>query len=251
MSNVMRVAPYSQLAPAYDRALGIQSFARTKRAFRFVARRYQLRFAAAADVGCGTGLFACYLGRCWGADVFGVDRSREMLQVAACRCRDPRVTFIQQDIRCLRLPRPVDLVTANFDTVNHLLSVRDLGLAFRRIGESLRPGGHFVFDVITRAQPAMRPVAFVRRLHARGRGLFQRIRWNPGRGLLSILIVHRWPRPAPPSVELHVERAYTPEEVGRELIDAGFVIRGVLDAVSLRPPGRCPPRLLVVAQKRC
>jgi SAM-dependent methyltransferase len=247
---MLRVEPYSQLAAAYDRAMGMQSFVRSKRAFEFVARRHRLTFSTAADIGCGTGLFACYLGRCWGSRVFGVDRSREMLRIAACRCRDARVTFLRQDIRCLQLPCPVELVTANFDTVNHLLSVADLATAFRRIAESMRPGGHFVFDVITRAQPAIRPVGFVRRLRARGRALFQRIRWNPRRGLLSILIVHRWPGLRPPSVEVHMERAYTPEEVGRELIDAGFVIRGVLDAVSLRLPGRCPPRLLVVAQKR-
>jgi hypothetical protein len=70
-----------------------------------------------------------------------------------------------------------------------------------------------VFDVITRSQPAVRPVVFVRRLRAKGRGLFQRIRWNPRRGLLSIMIVHRWPRPSPPTVELHIERAYSPTEV--------------------------------------
>jgi SAM-dependent methyltransferase len=247
---MLRVAPYSQLAAAYDQALGIHSFVRARRAFEAAARRYRVRFNSAADVGCGTGLFACYLARCWKANVFGVDRSREMLAVAACRCRDGNVRFLRQDIRCLRLPCPVDLVTANFDTVNHLVTRSDLALAFRRIADNLRPGGHFVFDVITRGRPAVRPVAFVRRLRARGRALFQRIRWDPRRGLLSIVIVHRWPRPAPPSVELHVERAYTPEEVGRALLDSGFVVRGVFDAMSLRDPGACPPRLLVVAQKK-
>jgi SAM-dependent methyltransferase len=251
MSSMMqRVEPYSQLASAYDRALGNQSFARTRRAFELVAQRFRLCFTSAADVGCGTGLFACYLGRCWGARVFAVDRSREMLQVASRRCQEPNVHFLRQDIRCLQLPCPVDLVTANFDTVNHLLTRADLALAFRRIGENLKPGGHFVFDVITRPHPSIRPVAFVRRLHAKGRGLFQRIRWDPLRALLSISIVHRWPRPSPPTIELHVERAYSPAEVGRLLLDAGFVIRGVLDAVSLRSPGACPPRLLVVARKR-
>jgi hypothetical protein len=133
--------------------------------------------------------------------------------------------------------------------VNHLITRRDLTLAFRRIAENLRPGGHFIFDVITRAQPALRPIAFVRRLRARGRALFQRIRWDPTRGVLAIAIVHCWPRPAPPSVEVHVERAYTPDEVGRALLDSGFVIRGVVDAVTLRAPRTCPPRLLVVARK--
>src|SRR5262245_19635223 len=104
---MLRVAPYSQLAAAYDQALGLQSFALAKRGFEWVARRYGLRFSSAADVGCGTGLFACYLARCWKTSVFGVDRSREMLTIAACRCRNRNIHFLRQDIRRLQLPCPV------------------------------------------------------------------------------------------------------------------------------------------------
>ena len=141
----------------------------------------------------------------------------------------------------------MDLVTANFDTVNHILDPRDLGQAFRRIAANLRRGGHFVFDVITRQGP--RHVAYTRRLRATGRQLFQKIRWDPQRNLLSITIVHRWPGRAPPSVEYHTERAYAPAEISRLLNDAGFVIRGVHDATTLMSPTVCPPRLLVVARK--
>ena len=246
---MVRLAPYSQLATSYDGALGIPSFVRTKRAFEHVVQRYGLCFGTAADVGCGTGLFACYLSRCWGVPVFAVDRSAAMLRVAACRCREPNVRFLEQDIRRLSLPCPVDLITANFDTVNHLTTASDLGLAFRRIGENLMPGGHFMFDVITHHQPAGYPAAYVRRLRAKGWKLFQQVRWDPGRALLSIAIVHCGPRALAPRVEFHVERAYSPASVGRLLLDAGFVIRGVLDAESLRPPTTCPPRMLVVARK--
>ena len=184
------------MAPTYDRALG-RRLARTKRAFEFVAARYGIRFGSAADVGCGTGLFACYLSRCWRVPVFAVDRSADMLREAACRCRDPKIRFIEQDLRDLRLPCPVDLVTANFDTVNHLLTACDLGQAFRRIAGNLKSGGHFVFDVITRRQAPYR-LAYVRRLRATGRKLFQKIRWNPARGLLSITIV-QVAGPSPPA----------------------------------------------------
>jgi hypothetical protein len=57
-------------------------------------------------------------------------------------------------IRCLRLPYPVDLITANLDTMNHLLTEFDLRLTFRRIWENLRPGAHFIFDLITPASDA-------------------------------------------------------------------------------------------------
>src|SRR5580765_3146634 len=114
-------APYSELARSYDVALGLNSFASTRQAFEELVRRYGIRFCSAADVGCGTGLFARYLSRCWKARVLGVDRSPEMLIEARRNCRDDGVRFLTQDIRCLALPEPVDLVTANFDVVNHLV----------------------------------------------------------------------------------------------------------------------------------
>jgi hypothetical protein len=49
-----------------------------------------------------------------------------MLAVATRNCTSSNVCLLQQDIRCLRLPYPVDLIAANFDTMNHLLTEFDL-----------------------------------------------------------------------------------------------------------------------------
>ena len=141
--------PYSRLAPTYDAALGIRNFVGTRATFEMLVKRYGIEFRSAGDIGCGTGLFACYLSRCWGVPVFGVDRSSEMLQVAVRNCPNLNVCFLQQDIRCLSLPSPVDLMTANFDTMNHILTEPELKLAFQRIRDCLTPGGHFIFDLIT------------------------------------------------------------------------------------------------------
>jgi SAM-dependent methyltransferase len=87
--------PYSQLASAYDIALGIPNFIGTRAAFERLVRRYDIRFRSAADVGCGTGLFACYLSQCWGVPVFGVDRSPEMLAVATRNCTSSNVCLLE------------------------------------------------------------------------------------------------------------------------------------------------------------
>ena len=237
--------PYSRLAPAYDVTLGIPNFVGTRAAFERLVRRYGIRFRSAADIGCGTGLFACYLIQCWGVPVFGVDRSAEMLAVAARNCRSHNVCFLLQDIRCLRLPCPVDLITANFDTMNHLLTGPELRLAFQRIWENLRPGGHFIFDLITPCQPLGSGRAYIRRLGSAS----QRIRWNPWRRILSISVVIRSPFSTASTLEVHRERAYAPVEVGRWLMDAGFLIRGVHDATTLRMATGCPPRVIIVARK--
>jgi len=86
--------PYSQLASAYDATLGMPNFIGTRAAFERLVKRYDIRFRSAAGVGCGTGLFACYLNQCWNVPVFGVDRSPEMLAVARCNCTRPECFFL-------------------------------------------------------------------------------------------------------------------------------------------------------------
>ena len=241
--------PYSELAPAYDTALGISNFIGTRAAFETLVRRYGIHFQSAADIGCGTGLFACYLSQCWGVPVFALDRSPEMLRIAMRKRADSNVRFLQQDIRCLRLPWPVDLITANFDTMNHILTEAELKLAFRRIRDNLAHGGHFIFDLITRCQPLGSGRAYSRHLGSGNCRAVQRIHWNPSNSMLSISVtIHR--RAAGVSaLELHRERAYCPAQVSQWLMDLGFVIRGVHDAVTLRTAAVCQPRLIVVARK--
>jgi SAM-dependent methyltransferase len=242
--------PYSRLAASYDAALGISNFIGTRTAFETLVNHYGIAFRSAADIGCGTGLFACYLRQCWGVPVFAVDRSSEMLAVAANNCPNPNVCFLQQDIRCLRLPCPVDLITANFDTMNHLLTGLDLKRSFRRIRENLRPGGHFIFDLITPCQPLRVGQTHIRRLGPASCPSVQRIRWNPWQRMLLISVILRSLSSTVPKVEVHRERAYSPVEVGRWLMDAGFVIRGMHDAVTLRMAAGCPPRIIVIARRK-
>lgn len=52
------------------------------------------------------------------------------------------------------------------------------------------------------------------------------------------------------TLEAHRERAYSPVEVGRWLVDEGFLIRAVHDAATLRTATGCPPRIIVIARKR-
>ena len=242
-------AGYSEIAPFYDAALGRESFADARRAFEILAQGHRICFRTAADIGCGTGLFACYLARRWGARVFGVDRSPSMLEVARRTCADPRVRFLEQDIRFLKLPEQVDLVTANFDVVNHLVGRSDLAQTLRSVAAAVRRGGHLVFDAITNCSPLGGRRVFQKHTCLATRRIVQTIRWDPDRRLLRGTIVHlRRDRPTP-LVETYLERAYAPVELGCALYAAGFVTRGVHDAVTLDLLSRCTPRLRLVAQK--
>ncbi|NOT60745.1 MAG: class I SAM-dependent methyltransferase [Acidobacteria bacterium] len=241
--------PYSQFAPAYDQTIGWPTFWRTRRSFETLARRFDIRFRNAADLGCGTGLFARYLNQCWGVPVWAVDLSPDMLRIAADNCTNSGVQLLRQDMRCLRLPQPVELVTSNFDALNHLTGPDDLRKTFQRVADNLRPGGHFFFDLITPCFPLGRQTLFVRTIRAHRREVTQLIRWNPASRIISTTVEVRSSETPRPQRELHHERAYSFEEVGRWLMDAGFVIRGVYDEATLQPASGCPTRIIVIAER--
>jgi SAM-dependent methyltransferase len=242
--------PYSQLAANYDATVGIPFFLRVRDAFEELIRRYGISFRTAADIGCGTGLFARYLKTSWRVPVTGVDLSGDMLRIAARNCRGLKIRLLRQDIRALRLPQPVDLITCNFDTLNHLVGDGDLRRAFRGVYNNLRPGGHFIFDSVTNCGPLGSAQSYVRRFRTQRRTVMQRVRWEPMRKLLSIVVSIRSPGRPRPILEVHRERAYSPNEIGWALQEAGFVIRGLHDAATLAMPGTCPPRIIVIARKK-
>ena len=242
--------PYSHLAANYDGTVGIPFFRRTRFAFEKLIGRYGISFRTAADIGCGTGLFVRYLSRTWNIPVVGVDLSRDMLRVAARNCSGLRICLLRQDIRALRLPHPVDLVTCNFDTLNHLVGDGDLLRTFKSVEKNLHPGGHFVFDMVMQCQPLGSARNYVRRFSSAQRTLMQHVRWQPRQKLLSIVVSIRSRNTPQAITEVHRERAYSPREIGRALLDAGFVIRGIHDAATLDHVAECPPRIIVIARKK-
>jgi SAM-dependent methyltransferase len=247
---LLTVSPYGRIAPSYDCTIGFPFFLQVRDSFEKLAQQYGIHFCSAADLGCGTGLFACYLNRCWGVPVYAVDNSAAMLRQAHRNCRGANVCLLQQDIRCLALPWQVDLITANFDTLNHLRSAVDLRHTFKRIAANLRPGGHFYFDIITPCQRARGFEVLIQDRCVKQSWLRQRIRWDPRTRLIQTLASQHRAGGCVPATARVTERAYDVREVANWLNEAGFMIRGVHDFETLCVPTGCPPRIIVVAQKR-
>jgi len=54
---------------------------------------------------------------------------------------------LRADMRSFRLPEKVDLITCEYDALNHVPRPADLPSVARAVARALRPGGHFFFDV--------------------------------------------------------------------------------------------------------
>ncbi len=146
-----RSAGYHVLARVYDRWQ--ETYGRDFTAVIFPLllasiRRFRIPVSTILDVGCGTGTLVLKMAvRGWQA--WGVDASDEMIREAERKRGEMRLQagFLRQDMRKLKLPRRVRLVTSMFDTLNHVSSAEELLATFRAIHSALLPGGYFMFDL--------------------------------------------------------------------------------------------------------
>jgi SAM-dependent methyltransferase len=141
------VRPYRWLAQYYDELFS--SF----RAPLDAARARVLgpilpHVQTACDLACGTGTTALILART-GIKIYAVDISPLMCRLArqkAARAHLP-VRVFRADMRSFRLPQAVDLITCEYDALNHIPRKGDLRRVAKAVERALRPGGHFFFDV--------------------------------------------------------------------------------------------------------
>jgi len=141
------VKPYRWLAEYYDRVFGRgrEPFAAARRR---VLKQHMARVSTACDLACGTGETALeFAAR--GIRVYAVDLSPGMCAAARAKVRDSGadVRVLRADMRSFVLPEPVDLITCEFDALNHVPRRGDLRLVARAAARALRPGGLFFFDV--------------------------------------------------------------------------------------------------------
>jgi SAM-dependent methyltransferase len=108
-------------------------------------RHYHPGAASLLELGCGTGSILARLEA--PAELVGLDRSPEMLAVAAAKV--PGARLVQGDMADFALGRTFDVVACVFDSINHLLDVASWAALFGCAHRHLAPGGLFVFDVNT------------------------------------------------------------------------------------------------------
>jgi SAM-dependent methyltransferase len=98
------------------------------------------------DLCCGTGQLADILSR-RGYRVTGIDGSEKMLEYA--RTNAPKAEFLLDDARSFSSPDRYDAVVCMFDSLNHVMSIEELGAVFKSVYATLKPGGLFLFDLNT------------------------------------------------------------------------------------------------------
>jgi len=144
------VAIYDGFASLYTRGPYTRYSKRMAEAMPAVLGRLGAAPRSLLDIACGEGTFAVAMARA-GLRATGIDQSARMVECARWRAREAEVevTFTQADMRRPGLAGRFDLVTCWYDSLNYLLTTRDLEAAFRGVRDLLSPQGLFIFDMNT------------------------------------------------------------------------------------------------------
>lgn len=142
--------PYKLLAEHYDDVFVFANPWREEARTRILGSILQ-RAKSCCDLACGTGSTAVDLAKA-GLKVYAVDLSPSMCELTRRKAHRERVgvEVIEADMRRFRLPERVDVITCEFDALNHVPRKSDLALVAKAASRALNPGGHFYFDVNTR-----------------------------------------------------------------------------------------------------
>ena len=98
------------------------------------------------DLGCGTGNFLQILENHFDCAI-GIDLSESMIKIASQNCK--KAKLMVGNILDFNFDQKFDLITCNYDMINHLNSIQEYIIVFKNVFKHLKQGGLFLFDFNT------------------------------------------------------------------------------------------------------
>ena len=144
---------YERFAEVYDTLMDDFDYPAWADYYGEIIRRAGGSMKRMAECGCGTGSMTVEFAD-MGVKVTGMDLSAEMLRIAQIKARKAgqQIVFVEQDMRNLEVPRPVDTVVCACDGVNYLTTAADVQMFLNAAYNALKSGGVLAFDVSTGAK---------------------------------------------------------------------------------------------------
>ena len=246
---------YSAFAEYYDKFTGNVDYSVRARYFDTVIQKYAPGAQLLLDLACGTGSLTLELEKL-GYDVIGVDSSWEMLSVAAEKkaAAESKALFLCQEMGELDLYGTVQATVCALDSLNHLLTEKELLAALKRVSLFSEPGAVFVFDVNTpyKHREVLGDNCFV---YEEDNVLcVWQNSFDPDSGTVDVNLDFfalqessgLWSRMG----ESFSERAYSQETLRKLSEQAGFEVRAVFDEDSFMPPREDSQREMFVLIKK-
>ena len=144
---------YTSFAQVYDLFMDNVPYEEWSQYIIGLLKEYGICEGTVLDLGCGTGKITRLLKKA-GYDMIGVDNSPEMLEIAAetgyQEMPEDEILYLLQDMREFELYGTVSAVVSVCDSVNYITKEEELEEVFRLVNNYLDPKGIFIFDFNTK-----------------------------------------------------------------------------------------------------
>lgn len=208
------------------------------------------------DLGCGTGAMTRIF-RDYGYDMIGVDNSEDMLMVAREAEYDQmdsdkgEILYLCQDMREFQLYGTVRSVISVCDCLNYITDVKDLTEVFSLVANYLDAGGLFIWDMNTPYKYSSIPDTIAENQETAA------FIWNnyyDDETKLNTYEVNLFIQDEESDLfsretEVHVQRAYTLDEIKDALTKAGMELIKIMDCDTGKDVAETTSRWLFVARE--
>lgn len=200
------------------------------------------------DLGCGT----CSLSVLLENEGFGmvcVDNSVEMLTIA--RERSDKLLLINQSIADFELYGTVQAVISTLDTLNYLLSKRDVERCIKLTANYIEKGGVFVFDVNTqyRYEHCYGEKCFVYETDDGDTLIWENDYKEPIHSLILTMFKKRDDGAFEKQTELQTQRLYPVEQIKEILEQNGFSVLEICGALDFSALTETSEKAYFIARK--
>lgn len=235
---------FGPIAPHYDLLMSQVPYGMWASYYQLLLAQQGVLPDSILDVCCGTGAL-CEILTEEGFEMAGVDLSEPMILEAKRKAREQglEIQYLAADAALFDFGRTFDAAFSFFDSFNYILDLGQVGRAFHRVAEHLRPGGSFIFDLNT-------AYAFEQKMFDQNNTKKKapvRHKWKGDYDRTTRVIrVHMdfWVGEEH-FVETHIQRAHQVHELVPMLEAAGFGKIEVFDSYTLEPPRASSDRIHV------
>jgi SAM-dependent methyltransferase len=228
------VPSFGPVAPYYDELMKTVPYRMWVGYYQLLLSQQGIRPKRILEACCGTGTLCEILSK-EGYEMAGFDLSAEMIAEAKSKARKLKldIQYTVADAAHFYLGEMFDAAFSFFDSLNYIIEPARLQSALHSIGQHLKPGGSFIFDLNT-AYAFEQKMFDQKNLRTNSK---LRYDWHGDfdKATRIIRVEMKFWRDGEEFEEVHVQRAYAEEEVRAMLKNAGFEEVRAFNSYTLDP----------------
>lgn len=212
-----------------------------------IFKKYNKNPKIVLDMCCGTGTLTRLMAKDY--DMIGVDSSVSMLNIARQKENETNILYLCQSMTDFELYGTVDCAYSSLDSINYLLSDKEIEKHFKLMHNYLVPNGLYVFDIST---PYKMKIILGNNIFSDESENAFFVWQNEFEDKILTMYLDMFVNDESGKYnrisEVHTEKAHSISKIKKIATKCGFSVKGVFDNLSFNEPKRTSERVFFVLE---